>query len=366
MLLDLRLHLPRAGSRELTVVEERIDAWARARLARLRTGSAHAGLVELTVFVLKQGWACLFGALLLAVLLAARFWYPDDAWLARNDALTLAALTLQLAMVASRLETVRELRVVLLFHVVGTVMELFKTDVGSWSYAADGVLRLGAVPLFSGFMYGAVGSYLVRVFRIFELRFDRYPRRWVTAVVAGGVYVNFFSHHWVWDARWVLLAAVVAVYGRCVMHFRVHAARLRMPILLAFTLVAGAIWVAENVATFAGAWLYPAQLDGWQPVGVSKLASWFLLLIISVVLVAWVYPPGSPVRGVAAAGGDPLQLEHQTEHGLARTVVQAEQLAAVPPLVLPLLDAQHPGGEVDALVARGHREPHDVTDRERA
>ena len=297
MLRDLRLALPGPGARELTVVEERIDTWARARLVRLRTRSVRAGLVELTVFVLKQGWACLFGALLLVLLLAARFWYSDDAWLARNDALTLAALALQVGMLASRLETLREMRVVLLFHVVGTAMELFKTDVGSWSYAAEGVLRVGAVPLFSGFMYGAVGSYLVRVFRIFELRFDRYPRRWVTAVLAVTIYVNFFTHHWVADARWVLLAGVVVVYGRSVMHFRLHAARLRMPLLLAFTLVASFIWAAENVATFAGAWLYPSQVDGWVVVGGSKLVSWFLLMIISVVLVTWVYPPRAPGAG---------------------------------------------------------------------
>ncbi|MBO0921020.1 DUF817 domain-containing protein [Cellulomonas sp. zg-ZUI222] len=294
VLRDLRLTLPRAGARELTVVEERVDAWARARLARLRGRRVRTGLVELTVFTLKQGWACLFGALLLALLLAARFWYPDDAWLARNDALTVAALVLQVGMLLTRLETVRELRVVLLFHVVGTAMEVFKTDAGSWSYAAEGVLRVGAVPLFSGFMYGAVGSYLVRVFRIFELRFDRYPRRWVTAVLAVAVYANFFTHHWVADARWVLVAAVVLVFGRSVMHLRVHAARPRMPVLLAFTLVAAFIWLAENVATFAGAWLYPSQVDGWHVVGGSKLVSWFLLMIISVVLVTWVHPPQAP------------------------------------------------------------------------
>ena len=294
MLRDLRTLLPRPGARELTVVEERVDAWARARLVRVRGRRLRTGLVELVVFILKQGWACLFGALLLGLLLAARFWYPDDAWLARNDALTLAALALQLGMLATRLETVRELRVVLVFHVVGTVMEVFKTDVGSWSYATEGVLRVGAVPLFSGFMYGAVGSYLVRVLRIFELRFDRHPRRWVTAVLAGAIYANFFTHHWVADARWLLLAAVAVVYGRTTMHLRVHAARLRMPLLLAFVLVATFIWLAENVATFAGAWLYPSQAAGWHVVGGSKLVSWFLLMIISVVLVTWVHPPRAP------------------------------------------------------------------------
>ena len=294
MLLRLRLALPRSDARELTVVEERVDAWARARLARLHGRRWRAGLVEAVVFVLKQGWACLFGGLLLAVLLAARFWYPDSAPLVRDDALTLAAVAIQVGMLATRLETLREMRVVLLFHVVGTVMELFKTDVGSWSYAADGVLRLGGVPLFSGFMYGAVGSYLVRVVRIFDLRFDRYPRRLLTALVAAGIYVNFFTHHWVADARWLLLAAVVVLYGRTVMHVRVHAVRLRMPVLLAFTLVATVVWVAENVATFAGAWLYPSQADGWHVVAGAKLVSWLLLLIISVVLVTWVHPPRPP------------------------------------------------------------------------
>lgn len=294
MLRDLRAILPLRGAQELTVVEERIDAWARDRLLLLHGRPVRAGLVEVAVFVLKQGWACLFGAVLLVLLLAARFWYPDDAWLARNDALTLAALGVQVVMLAARLETVREMRVILLFHVVGTVMEVFKTDVGSWSYAADGVLRVGAVPLFSGFMYAAVGSYLVRVMRIFELRFDGYPPGWVTGLLAAGIYANFFTHHWVADARWVLLAAVGAVYGRCVLHARVHARRLRLPVLLAFALVAAFIWVAENVATFAGAWLYPSQVGGWHVVGGTKLVSWFLLMNISVVLVTWVHPPRSP------------------------------------------------------------------------
>ena len=34
-------------------------------------------------------------------------------------------------------------------------------------------------------MYAAVGSYMVRVFRLFDLRFDRYPHRWITATLAG-------------------------------------------------------------------------------------------------------------------------------------------------------------------------------------
>ena len=140
-------------------------------------------------------------------------------------------------------------------------------------------------------MYAAVGSYMVRVFRLFDLRFDRYPRRWITAILATLIYANFFTHHYVWDFRWILLAGVALLFGRSVMHFRVFRLRLRMPVAVSFVLVALFIWIAENIATWANAWSYPNQLNGWQPVSITKLVSWVLLMIISVVLVAWVYPP---------------------------------------------------------------------------
>lgn len=285
---------PSADGRRLTSVERRIDAAAHRLLADAPVEGPRAALVEFLVFGAKQAWACVFGAALLAVIVAARLWYPDDAALARNDALTLAAIAIQAIMLATRLESGRELWVIVLFHLTGTAMELFKTDVGSWSYDGDGVLRLGGVPLFSGFMYAAVGSYMVRVYRLFDLRFTRYPARWLTAIAAAAIYVNFFSHHFVLDLRWVLLAVVALLWWPTVMHYRVWRRVHRMPLLVAFALVALFIWFAENIATWGGAWLYPDQLDGWQPVSPSKLVSWFLLMIISVVLVTFVYRPRGP------------------------------------------------------------------------
>src|SRR5690606_6229049 len=154
--------------RQSTALERRIDAVAHRLLRNAPDRGIRSTLVEVAVFVLKQAWACVFGAALLAVIVAVRLWYPDDAALARNDFLTIAAVAIQVLMVAARLETGRELWVIVLFHVTGTVMEIFKTDVGSWAYAADGVLRIAGVPLFSGFMYAAVGSYMVRVYRLFD------------------------------------------------------------------------------------------------------------------------------------------------------------------------------------------------------
>ncbi|TDN92503.1 DUF817 domain-containing protein [Microbacterium sp. BK668] len=296
--------------RSSTPLERRIDAVAQTLLRDASARGARAGLVEFAVFVLKQAWACVFGAALLAVIVAARLWYPDDAVLARNDFLTVAAIVIQIVMLAARLETGRELWVIVLFHLTGTAMELFKTDVGSWAYAADGVLRIGAVPLFSGFMYAAVGSYMVRVYRLFDLGFTRYPRRWLTVIVAAAIYVNFFTHHFWIDLRWVLLAAVVLLWLRTTMYARIWRRVLRMPQLAAFAGVALFIYLAENIGTWAGAWSYPDQVDGWHPVALSKLVSWFLLMIISVVLVTLVYPPRPPTADEADTGSrDEIRME---------------------------------------------------------
>ena len=287
-----------------TSLEQRIDAAAHRILREAPADGIRTGLVEAAVFMLKQAWACVFGAALLVAIVAARLWYPDDAAVARNDVLTIAAVLIQVAMLVFRLETGRELWVIVLFHLTGTAMELFKTDVGSWAYAVDGVLRIGGVPLFSGFMYAAVGSYMVRVHRLFDLGFMRYPRRWLTTVLAAAIYANFFAHHFWWDARWVLFAGVVLLWLPTVMHARVWRCTLRLPLLAVFGGVALVIYLAENIGTWAGAWAYPDQAAGWQPVSLSKVSSWFLLMIISVVLVTWVYPPEPPARRRGAVGTD--------------------------------------------------------------
>lgn len=283
-----------------TPLEERIDRWAQRRTSALATtgGTWRARLVELVVFGLKQAWACVFGAVMLVLLVTARVLYPDDAPLARADALVLAAVAVQVAMLALRLESLREMGVIALFHVVGTAMEVFKTAVGSWAYEADGFLRIGEVPLYTGFMYAAVGSYMVRVMRLFDLRFTRYPPLLATAALAAAIYANFFTHHYLPDARWVLLAATLLLYGRCAMSLRVHrrAPWRRMPVIAAFLGVAGLLWIAENVGTAAGAWIYPHQRAGWELVPASKLVSWLLLMMVSVVLVTLVHRPRRPER----------------------------------------------------------------------
>ena len=267
----------------------------RLRLERFDPGTGwRLWLYEFVLFGFKQGWACLFGGLMLALLLATHFLYPENAALHRYDFLTLSAIAIQAAMLAFRLETWAEAKVILIFHIFGTVMELFKTAAGSWIYPEASVLHIGAVPLFSGFMYAAVGSYIARVWRIFDFRFTGYPARWATWLLAAAIYVNFFAHHWLPDIRVLLFAVTILLFWRTRIHFRNWRDHRWMPLLLGFLLVALFIWGAENIGTFARAWTYPGQEDGWEMVSLAKLGSWFLLMLISFVLVELVSPVRKP------------------------------------------------------------------------
>jgi uncharacterized membrane protein YoaT (DUF817 family) len=258
---------------------------------------------ELLWFGLKQGWACLFGGLMLGLILATWLWWPDGAAMSRYDFLVVGAVLIQAGMLAFRLESREEAAVIFLFHVAGTVMELFKTAHGSWVYPEDSVLRIGAVPLFSGFMYAAVGSYIARVQRIFHIRVTDYPPFGVTALLATVVYVNFFSHHWLPDIRLALFVATAVVFGRGRFWFTADRRRRSMPLLVGYFLVALFIWLAENLGTLGRAWAYPGQEAGWEMVSLSKLGSWFLLMIISVVLVSIVRRPEAEPPSPATPSG---------------------------------------------------------------
>ncbi len=270
------------------------DAAARpwAEKSRARTFA-----YEFLLFGLKQAWACLFGAAMLALILGTHFWWPERAALARYDFLFLAALAIQGLLLATRMEHRQEAVVIALFHIVGTGMEVFKTAHGSWIYPEANFFRIGGVPLFSGFMYAAVGSYLARAWRLFEFRFAGYPPAWAPWLLALAAYVNFFSHHYVWDIRGLLFAGAALAFGRTWIVFTPSLKPRRMPLLVGFLLVALFIWIAENLSTFGAVWLYPDQRNGWRMVGLAKLGSWFLLMMLSFVLVSVVHRPRRPGEG---------------------------------------------------------------------
>jgi uncharacterized membrane protein YoaT (DUF817 family) len=252
---------------------------------------------EFLLFGLKQAWACLFGGAMLGLIITTHYLWPAHAPIARYDFLVLGALAIQALLLATRLERWDEAAVILIFHLVGTCMEVFKTAHGSWIYPEHNLLRLGGVPLFSGFMYGAIGSYIARALRLFEIRFIRWPPRWAPWALAVASYVNFFSHHYVVDIRWGLYAASALLFWQSWFTFTPDRTARRMPVLLGLVLVALFIWFAENIGTFTAAWIYPSQRHGWALVPIDKLGAWYLLILLSFVLVTLVHPPQAPGEG---------------------------------------------------------------------
>jgi uncharacterized membrane protein YoaT (DUF817 family) len=243
-------------------------------------------LVEFLYFGIKEARACLFAGLFFVAIFvvprAGLFGIP------RYDLLLLIALAIQAFMVLAKLETIDELKAITLFHVVGFVLEAFKTSPGvaSWSYPDFAYTKVLGVPLFSGFMYAAVGSYVIQAWRLLDVRIRHHPPYWLATLVALAIYVNFFTHHWIGDYRWYIAACALGVYARTTVVFRPLDRDRRMPMLLAFVLVGFFIWLAENFSTFFGVWRYPDQLGAWSTVHVGKWSSWSLLVVMTFTIVA--------------------------------------------------------------------------------
>jgi uncharacterized membrane protein YoaT (DUF817 family) len=242
-------------------------------------------LTFLIHFTWQEAASCFFAVFILAMLVLTRY-YPLPG-LPRYDYLLLFVVVMQIAMVwVFKMETVDELKVICLFHVLGTMMELFKVSMGSWSYPGEAYTKFGGVPLYSGFMYASVASYITQAWRRLNLQLEKFPPDWLNVVIGSLIYLNFFTHHFVFDIRYGLLAAVIVVYWRTWVHFKVAGKSFAMPISVAFVLTGFFIWVAENIATFLGAWQYPNQAHNWNLVHPGKVNAWLLLFIVSFLIVA--------------------------------------------------------------------------------
>ncbi|HSD39189.1 MAG TPA: DUF817 domain-containing protein [Rhodocyclaceae bacterium] len=249
------------------------------------TGAARF-LIEFLYFGIKEARACLFAGLFFTVVFSVPH---GGVWgIPRYDVLLLIALAIQAWMVWTKIETVDELKAITLFHAIGFALEVFKTSSGikSWAYPDFAYTKLFGVPLFSGFMYAAVGSYIIQAWRFFELRVVHHPPYWMAGLVALLIYANFFTHHYVGDFRWYIAACALGLYARSTVIFRPLNRDRRMPLLLSFVLIGFFIWLAENISTFFGIWKYPNQLGAWSAVHVGKWSSWSLLVVMTFTIIA--------------------------------------------------------------------------------
>jgi uncharacterized membrane protein YoaT (DUF817 family) len=263
-----------------------LDRYLLNAAPRVALSGLHRVACEFAMFGLKEARACIFVALFFAaVVLAPRaglFGVP------RYDLLLVAALGIQVWMIWAKLETTDEFKAICLFHIIGFALEVFKTSSGirSWSYPDPGYTKLFGVPLFAGFMYAAVGSYIIQAWRLFDMRIRHHPPHGLAAFAAILIYANFFTHHYIGDYRWYVAAFALGLYARTSVVFRPLDRDRQMPLVVGFVLVGFFIWLAENISTFFGVWRYPNQIGAWATVHLGKWSSWSLLVIMTFTIVA--------------------------------------------------------------------------------
>ncbi|HSE56531.1 MAG TPA: DUF817 domain-containing protein [Candidatus Paceibacterota bacterium] len=242
---------------------------------------------EFFVFGIKQAQSCIFAGSFFILLFLSN--HISLFGLARYDFLFLASVLIQVILYATKLETKDEVKVIFLFHIIGLILELYKTNplIGSWSYPENGFFKIGTVPLYSGFMYAAVGSYISQAWKMFKLELKNYSSYLFSVILCALVYINFFTNHYLPDARWILIPLIFIFFWNTRVYFTITDKRRYMPLSISFLLIAFFIWVAENISTYWGAWEYPDQVHQWSLVSTSKVTSWFLMVIISFIIIAY-------------------------------------------------------------------------------
>jgi len=238
----------------------------------------------LLTFAYQQALSCFFPLVIFCTLAFSKF--VTIPFIHRYDFILLICLLTQVFLVVTRIETIDELKVICVFHVIGLLLELFKVHTGSWSYPEKAWTKIFDVPLYSGFMYASVASYMCQAWRRLDLHLYHWPPFSLVSILGFAIYLNFFTDHYIMDFRWILMVIIVIVFFKTFVTFTLKDRVFKMPLVLSFFLIGFFIWIAENIATFYGAWQYPNQENGWHFVHLGKISSWLLLVIVSFIGVA--------------------------------------------------------------------------------
>jgi uncharacterized membrane protein YoaT (DUF817 family) len=245
-------------------------------------------VIDAWFFFIKELKSVIFAGSFLGLLFVSN--YVSIPGLYRYDFLFIGAVLIQILLLVFKLETKDEAKNIILFHLIGLVLEIYKThpSVGSWSYPEAGFFKILNVPLYSGFMYAAIGSYIASAWKNLKMKLEHAPSYPLLLCLAVMIYVNFFTNHFIQDMRYlVLFPLVVILYFKTKIYFTPHLRTYSMPVILGFFLTGLFVWFAENIATFYGAWKYPDQLATWNVVSFQKISSWFLMVIISFIIVCY-------------------------------------------------------------------------------
>jgi uncharacterized membrane protein YoaT (DUF817 family) len=235
------------------------------------------------IFTKQQALCCFFPVLVFTLLGVSHFF---AGFIYRYDFMLIGCITIQAVLYVLKIETKDEVTVICVFHLLGLIMELFKTHIRSWAYPEYAFTKIVGMPLYSGFMYASVACYMCQAWRRFSLQLYNWPSHWVARLVGALIYLNFFSNHFIIDLRYAVGLLILYFFRKAVVEFYIEGKTYRMPVILSFLLIGFFIWLAENIATRLGAWKYAYQHHTWAMVDYHKISSWAFLVIVSYIIIA--------------------------------------------------------------------------------
>ncbi|MDS8632570.1 DUF817 family protein, partial [Streptococcus pneumoniae] len=97
------------------------------------------------LFGYRQALCCIFPVIIFAALALSK--YIEIPFVPRYDFILLVCILAQVFMLASKLETWDEFKVILVFHAIGLGLELYKVHMGSWAYPEESYSKFFGVPL---------------------------------------------------------------------------------------------------------------------------------------------------------------------------------------------------------------------------
>ena len=199
--------------------------------------------------------------------------------IARYDFISLAVLFFYGIFFIVRRRSLNDFIMHVSVHIIGIIFETYKVQQLSWAYPETGLLMLGAVPLYSGFMYTVLVDCIDRFMRITRLQVSITLPWKVIFLLCFFIYLNFFIIHVTdVDFRYFLVALSALLLWKMPIWLSIKKKKtIQSNMFVLMVVFAGVVWCGENIATFSGAWLYINQLGGWTLVSPHKLISWYLL-----------------------------------------------------------------------------------------
>lgn len=91
-------------------------------------------------FGLKQFRSAIFGITIILSLIVTTF--IKIPHLARYDTLLICVLVIQVILLVSKYERIYDLIPIMVFHILGMILEIFKVRHGSWSYPDAGIFKI--------------------------------------------------------------------------------------------------------------------------------------------------------------------------------------------------------------------------------